>query len=136
MTERVNTKSPINDSFRNKSVLITGATGLVGKFVAYKILNSVKSVKNVYILIRSKKGKSFTQRFDDMISKSSGLFKNIDSRSLQKLIPIEGDITADGLGLKKIDRNTIIDNVSMVFHSAADVTFDTSLKYEFKYNKN
>jgi fatty acyl-CoA reductase len=131
MTERVNTESPINDSFRNKSVLITGATGLVGKFIVYKILNSVKSVKNVYILIRSKKGKSFTQRFDDMMSKSYGLFKNVDSRSLQKLIPIEGDITADGLGLKKIDRNTIIDNVSVVFHSAADVTFDANLKYEF-----
>jgi fatty acyl-CoA reductase len=131
MTERVNTESPINDSFRNKSVLITGATGLVGKFIVYKILNSVKSVKNVYILIRSKKGKSFTQRFDDMMSKSHGLFKNVDSRSLQKLIPIEGDITADGLGLKKIDRNTIIDNVSVVFHSAADVTFDANLKYEF-----
>jgi fatty acyl-CoA reductase len=136
MTERVNTESPINDSFRNKSVLITGATGLVGKFIVYKILNSVKSVKNVYILIRSKKGKSFTQRFDDMMSKSYGLFKNVDSRSLQKLIPIEGDITADGLGLKKIDRNTIIDNVSVVFHSAADVTFDANLKYEFKYHKN
>ncbi len=131
MLEKVLSESPINESFKNKSVLLTGATGLVGKLIVYKILKSVQSVQNVYILIRSKDGKCFRERFHDMMRYSYGLFENLDNSLVQKLIPIEGDIKADGLGLNETDRNTIINNVSIVIHSAADVTFNTSLKYKF-----
>jgi len=132
MSQKMSNKSAIDESFKDKSVLITGATGLVGKLILYKILHSIESVRNVYILMRSKKGKSVTQRFNDMMSKSYSLFENIEKKSLMKLFPIEGDITAHGLGLKETDRNQIINNVSIVFHSAADVTFDTSLRYYFR----
>jgi fatty acyl-CoA reductase len=131
MSKKVLSESPINESFKNKSVLLTGATGLVGKLIVYKILKSVQSVKNVYILIRSKDGKCFRERFHDMMCYSYGLFETLDNSLVQKLIPIEGDIKVDGLGLKETDRNIIINNVSIVIHSAADVTFDTNLKYKF-----
>ena len=123
----------INETFKNKSILVTGATGLVGKVIVYKLLKSVESVKNVFILMRSKKGKSITERFDEMVTKSYGLFADLEKSSLQKLIAIEGDITVCGLGLNETDRNTIITNVSIIFHSAADVTFDMSLMYECLY---
>jgi len=126
---KMSNNSAIDESFKDKSVLITGATGLVGKLILYKILHSIESVRNVYILMRSKKGQCITQRFNDMMSKSYGLFENVENKCLMKISPIEGDITADGLGLKEIDRNKIINNVSIVFHAAADVTFDTKLKY-------
>src|SRR5690606_11455680 len=45
-------KSPTLDAFRNKSVLITGTTGFVGKVVLEKLLRSVPTIGRVYLLIR------------------------------------------------------------------------------------
>lgn len=53
---------------------------------------------------------------------------------LSKLIPIQGDITLPGLGLSETDLNTLITEVSIVFHSAATVKFDEPLKYELYGN--
>jgi len=128
MKSKAFNQSVIEDFFKDKSVLITGATGLVGKVIAFKILLSLENVKNVYILIRDKDNKTFEQRFLDLKSKSRDLFTHVNEKTLEKLVPINGDASHIGLGLSQTDRNTVIDNVSIIFHSAADITFETDLK--------
>lgn len=45
------------------------------------------------------------------------------------MIPVAGDITAsDNLGLSLVDRQTLIEKVSIIFHVAASVRFNGSLK--------
>lgn len=45
------------------------------------------------------------------------------------MIPVAGDITAsDNLGLSLVDRQTLIERVSIIFHIAANVHFNCSLK--------
>lgn len=127
-------ESTINKAFDNKAILITGATGPVGKLIAYKILTSIRNVKSIYLIIRNKSGKSVDERFDTIINKSCKLFDSVDKELLKKLIPIEGDITLKGLGLSEMNRNTIVNNVSVVFHSAADFTYDTYLWYWNAWN--
>ncbi|EFN63046.1 Fatty acyl-CoA reductase 1, partial [Camponotus floridanus] len=46
----------------------------------------------------------------------------------KKLIPLKGDIKIEGLGLSSVDRNTLIERVSIIFHVAANVRFDNTLK--------
>jgi fatty acyl-CoA reductase len=121
-------QSLIEEFFRDKSVLITGATGLVGKVLAFKILLSIESVKNVYLLIRGKNSKTFEERFVNLITKSRDLFTNLNKQTIEKLVPINGDTSFVGLGLNEKDRNTLVNNVSIVFHSAADITFEANLK--------
>jgi fatty acyl-CoA reductase len=121
-------QSLIEEFFRDKSVLITGATGLVGKVLAFKILLSIESVKNVYLLIRDKNSKTFEERFVNLITKSRDLFTNLNKQTIEKLVPINGDTSFVGLGLNEKDRNTLVNNVSIVFHSAADITFEANLK--------
>ena len=41
---------------------------------------------------------------------------------------VEGDLLLPRLGLSELDRQHIVDNVSIVFHSAATVRFDEPLK--------
>ncbi len=41
---------------------------------------------------------------------------------------VEGDLLLPSLGISKEDRQRMIDNVSIVFHSAATVRFDEPLK--------
>lgn len=54
--------------------------------------------------------------------------------SLKKLVPINGDVTKHELGISPLDQNTLINNVSIVFHSAATVKFDEALKLSVAMN--
>lgn len=63
--------SEIDHFYKNKVVLLIGATGFVGKLVLEKILRELQ-VKHVYVLIRSKNGQNATSRcaevFDSLVS--------------------------------------------------------------------
>lgn len=52
--------------YKGRSVFITGATGFMGKVLIEKLLYSYADMKNIYILIRSKRGRSIEQRIEDM----------------------------------------------------------------------
>lgn len=63
----------------------------------------------------------FLQVFDRLREENqTNLFK--------KLIAISGDIGEENLGLSSEDRTTLINNVQVVFHSAATLDFDADLK--------
>lgn len=53
---------------------------------------------------------------------------------LQKVLPIEGDITQPGLAISNSDRTTLCRCVNVVFHSAATVKFDEKLKLSVTIN--
>lgn len=46
---------------------------------------------------------------------------------MDKITVIKGDVSIDGLGISENDRNRLIDNVTMVFHCAANVRFDQDI---------
>lgn len=87
-------------------------------------------VNNIYVLMRSKKGKTVEERLVDLTknelfetllaTKSADIFK--------KLIAIEGDVSADQLGISPADRKLLTDNVHVVIHSAATLDFNESLR--------
>jgi len=60
--------------------------------------------------------------------------KKNQPESLKKLVPINGDVTKCDLGISALDQKTLIDNVSIVFHSAATVKFDEALKLSVAMN--
>lgn len=47
---------------------------------------------------------------------------------LNKIVPISGDISRPNIGLSKENLQLLKENVSIVFHSAATVRFDQSIK--------
>ena len=55
-------------------------------------------------------------------------------RALEKIIPIAGDVTLPELGLSAADMQLLLDNVSIVFNSAATVKFDEELKAAVEMN--
>ncbi|KAK9940754.1 hypothetical protein M0R45_017397 [Rubus argutus] len=58
----------------NKTIFITGATGLLGMVLVEKILRVQPDVKKIYLLLRASDAKSATQRLrDEIIGKE--LFK-------------------------------------------------------------
>lgn len=52
--------------------------------------------------------------------------------SLNKLVVVDGDLREKKLGLESGDYERLASDVSMVFHTAADVRFNQSLRFVFQ----
>lgn len=58
----------IPEWFAGKQVLVTGATGFMGKVLVEKLLRDCPQVERVYLLVRRKKGVEPVQRRDDYVN--------------------------------------------------------------------
>ncbi|KAJ8688008.1 hypothetical protein QAD02_023803 [Eretmocerus hayati] len=126
---KMDPKTSIPAFYAGQSIFITGATGFMGKVLIEKLLWSCPDIKEIFLLMRPKKN----MRIDDrlMAILSIPLFDRLRENrpeSLKKLIPVEGDAEEEGLGLPRIERQVLIERVSIVFHVAASVRFDDPLK--------
>ena len=86
-----------------RSILITGATGHLGHHVLRRLLRA-NSGLSAYALVRE------PHALGD-----------------PRVLPVVGDLRADGLGLSASDRAAIMGDVSAIIHLAADTTFSTPL---------
>lgn len=56
------------------------------------------------------------------------------SLNFKKLIPVFGDISQENFNLSVVDRQTLIERVTIIIHNAASVKFNDSLKYAILTN--
>ncbi|KAI9556219.1 hypothetical protein GHT06_018793 [Daphnia sinensis] len=115
-------KVSIQDFYSGRSVFVTGATGFMGKVLVEKLLRSCPGIDRLYLLIRPTSGKNTLVRLQELINcKASEWLKQNQADALEKLIPINGDVSLPDLGLSLSDIQELSDNVSIVFHSAAQM---------------
>ncbi|PSN51360.1 hypothetical protein C0J52_07924 [Blattella germanica] len=118
----------IQEFYRGTNVLITGGTGFMGKALTEKLLRSC-DVNIIYLLIRSKKGKDVDTRLEELFN--DPLFDCLKEKSPKfrhKVIAVNGDCSAPGLGLSPSDRKRLAEDVNIVFHGAATVRFDEKMR--------
>jgi len=129
--------STIVDFYKNKNVLITGATGFLGKVLLWKLCQSCPDIGKIYVLLRSKNNVSAEKRLVQLLKNKPFNFNNkqLQQTSLfDKIVAIESDITSKGLGLSERDRQLLREEVNVVFHCAASVRFDAPLKDNLRDN--
>lgn len=122
----------IKEFYNDKVLLITGTTGFLGKVLLEKFFRSANGFKRIYLLVRPKSGTSIMDRVKREILQSQCFdnvrkMPNFDQIVLNKIIPIEGDITKDNLALKPEDRERLINDVDVIINCAASVDFNERL---------
>ncbi|XP_011706614.1 PREDICTED: fatty acyl-CoA reductase 1-like, partial [Wasmannia auropunctata] len=114
-----------------------GGTGFLGKVLIEKLLRSCSDITTIYLLIRSKKDKCPESRLDEIFQKPlyDQLKREVpDFR--KKIVPINGDLKSEDFGLSKSDKKILINEVSIIFHIAADIRFDQNIKISTQININ
>ncbi|XP_074041929.1 putative fatty acyl-CoA reductase CG5065 isoform X3 [Leptinotarsa decemlineata] len=126
---QLNRNIPIPQYFSGKSIFITGGSGFLGRVLIEKLLRSCPDLKNIYMVLRPKRNRSIEERIRDLTNVP--LFDELRKQNehfLNKIIPVNGDIKEVNLGISEEDRKSLIENVNIVYHSAASVRFDDHLK--------
>ncbi|XP_066593728.1 putative fatty acyl-CoA reductase CG5065 isoform X2 [Prorops nasuta] len=121
--------------FAEAVILVTGATGFLGKAIVEKLLRACPRIATIFILIRPKRGQTVEQRFNQFLNNS--IFDRIRwecPTALSKIQPVKGDVSLGDLGLSEEDRAMLTQRVNIVFHSAATVRFDEPLKVAVNLN--
>jgi len=126
--------SQVAQFYAGKSILITGATGFLGKVLLEKLMRSCPDVERIYVILRDKRGKTANTRLRELLNSQPFTFHEETQKRKHKVVGIRGDVTEPDMDLNKLDRQEIIDKVSVVFHVAASVKFDSPLKESMKQN--
>lgn len=120
----------------SSAVLLTGATGFLGRDLLRKFVEELPPEQTVYCLIRGyAQGKDKDQhlspqqladkRLHTLLSEL-GFHDRTDPR-LRRVSAIAGDISQDGLGLSQAAYAELAAQVEHIYHGAATVRFDQPL---------
>lgn len=129
MVEKVPLDAPtIPETFAGQQIFITGGSGFIGKALIEKLLRSCPEIKTIFMLLRVKKGKRVKERLAEVLKNPIfDVIKRINPNFHEKIVPVRGDVSELKLGLSD-DDSAMMQNVSIIFHSAASIRFDDSLK--------
>jgi long-chain acyl-CoA synthetase len=130
---------PLEQVLRKRTLLLTGATGFLGKVFLSLLLQCHPEIERVYLLIRGDK-KSCLNRFRREILDSpvmgplrDQLGTRFDKFVEEKVVVIPGDITIEGLvgdGVDPVKRGAL----DAVVHCAGMVNFEASLEKAISVN--
>ncbi|KAF8367745.1 hypothetical protein PRIPAC_85574, partial [Pristionchus pacificus] len=126
---------PINSLYAGRSVFITGGTGFVGKVVIEKFLRDVPDIDQIFVLFRPGKNATAAQRWAHF-SKAL-IFNRVraeNPKSLEKVVPVDGDISLDNFGMSEAHLKLVLENTSVVLHCAATVRFNEPLRQAIDLN--
>ncbi|KOC59957.1 Putative fatty acyl-CoA reductase [Habropoda laboriosa] len=121
--------------YKGKNIFVTGGTGLMGKVLIEKLLYSCSDLNKIYILIRPKRGRTPEIRVEEMFKLP--MFQRIRKEKphvLKKVVPLNGDVGAENLGLTKEEEELLASQVDLVFHFAATLRLESKLKDAIELN--
>lgn len=99
-----------------KHLLLTGATGLVGRYLLRDLLQRGHAVA---VLVRSDGEQSAADRIEEILR----MWEERGEVTLPKPICLEGDVTVPGLGLSDQARSWVAQHCDTLLHNAASLTF-------------
>ncbi|KDN60761.1 putative conserved hypothetical protein [Colletotrichum sublineola] len=108
-----------------RNVLLTGATGFLGKVVLEELLrqSDIFSFATIVLIVRGKKGVTGHDRFLKDTA-TSRCFSQLPNNWKESVRILDGDLGLPHCGLGKEDYEWVTENVTHVIHVAGHVKFD------------
>jgi long-chain acyl-CoA synthetase len=127
------------DAFSNRTILLLGGTGFVGKVVLAMILDRFPELRNLVVQVRRKKNASGEQRFYSEILKSPPLrpiVERIGGESIirKKVQVVEGDLDTPLCGIHPAIAEQLAGKVDVVVNLAGVVDFDPPINESVEPN--
>ena len=97
-------------------LLLTGATGLVGRYLLRDLLAAEVSVA---VLVRSNRLESAAQRVEAVMDR----WERLEGRCLPRPVVLDADLREENLGLGAGHLRWIADNCDSILHNAASMAF-------------
>uniref|UniRef100_A0A0E0KPD4 Fatty acyl-CoA reductase n=1 Tax=Oryza punctata TaxID=4537 RepID=A0A0E0KPD4_ORYPU len=120
----------IAERFRDKTVLITGSTGFLGKMLVEKILRVQPEVRKLYLLVRAPDATAAEERvLTEVVGK--GLFDvlrekygaGFQSFMKEKIYAVPGDVMHENFGLGSCEILQLSQEVDIIVNGAATTNF-------------
>nr|CAE01981.1 OSJNBb0066J23.1 [Oryza sativa Japonica Group] len=120
----------IAERFRDKTILITGATGFLGKLLVEKILRVQPEVRKLYLLVRAPDAIAAEERvLTEVVGK--GLFDvlreqygaGFNSFIKEKIYALPGDVMHENFGLESYEVLQLSQKVDIIVNGAATTNF-------------
>jgi long-chain acyl-CoA synthetase len=127
------------DAFSNKTILLLGATGFVGKIVLAMILDRFPELKHLVVQARRKKNLSGEQRFYSEVLTSPPLRPIVHRMGGEKAVRdkvqvVEGDLDHPLCGISSVDIERLRGQVDVVVNLAGVVDFDPPINESVEPN--
>lgn len=112
-------------STKSKLVLLTGATGFLGKVTLFELLSKMDSlgVSQVVLIIRKRDEVKGVTRFLGSVAKSR-CFSSLSIGWQDSVRVLEGNLTLRNCGLHDEDYSWLSENVTHIIHVAGHIKFD------------
>lgn len=98
-----------------RNILVTGATGFVGKYLVSKLLENPNN--RLFLLIRSKKKLTAVDRCKNIFDLNNNALQN-------QIIPIDGELTKPLFNLSKKEFDVLAKKITTIYHTAATIKFN------------
>jgi len=109
-------QAPLSNNWADpNSIFLTGATGFIGAYLLYELLQKAKA--NIYCLVRCNDYEDGMQRLKQQLQFYALWHESFSSR----IIPIKGDLTKPLLGLSELQFNELAARIDVIYHSGAQV---------------
>ncbi|RJE18399.1 Male sterility protein [Aspergillus sclerotialis] len=106
-------------------VLLTGATGTIGRHVLHTLVTQVE-VGQVYCLVRADSNEAAMQRIRNSLE-TAHLLQTLEPRQVQRITPLSSNLNADNLGLSNDTYEVLCNRVTNIIHNAWAVNFNMHL---------
>ncbi len=113
----IQAKVPVEYQSIPKRILLTGATGFIGAFLLYELLQQTTS--DIYCLVRAKDSLLAQQRLINSLKN----YLLWDEKFSNRIIAISGDLAKPFLGLSEDNFQLIASQIDVIYHNGAWVNF-------------
>jgi len=114
----------ISERLAGKALLLTGASGFLGKSVLALCLEDLPELERIVVLLRAADDAAARRRLEEEVLPGAAFAGLDDLLDDPRLTALAGDVEAEGLGLEGADD---LSGIDVVIHCAASVSFEQPL---------